>query len=182
MGRMTRWVALVRGVNVGGRRSLAMSRLTELCIDAGASDVRTYIQSGNVVLTHAARQAGPLEDELENRLAAEVGAPVDVVARTAAELDAVVEANPYVGAVPSSLHVAFLKSEPAAGALDRVDASAYAPERYALRGRELYLHLPDGMGRAKLPPVLLRSVGVAATARNWNTVLRLRAMAGSATG
>lgn len=177
---MGRIVAFLRGVNIGKRR-LPMAALRDGLVAAGATDVATYVQSGNVVLVPpkaAAHRAGVW---LEEAIGAIAGFEVPVVVRSAAEMAAVVERNPYPGAGGTQLHVLFCDPAPPADLLDGVDLAATAPEAATVVGAEIYLHLPGGIGRAALPTLLerpLRRAGVTVTARNWNTVERLRAMSG----
>jgi uncharacterized protein (DUF1697 family) len=170
------YVALLRGVNVGGKGQVPMAELRKMFEALGHTDVATYIQSGNVVFTSAKalKSAAPIEAALTETF----GLKSAVVLRTPAELAAVIEHNPYpeAEAVPSALHVTFLPSPPDKAQLAKVDASSFAPEEFTVHGRDVYLHLPDGMGRSKLAPVLTRRLGPAATARNWNTVKKLLAM------
>lgn len=173
---MGRIVALLRGVNVGGRR-VAMAALRDGLARAGCDRVETSMQSGNVVLVPPEPAPDDLADWLEAEIGELAGFPVPVVLRTAAELAAVVAANPYPRAGGTQLHVTFYR-EPPVGLLAGVDLAAFAPEHATLVGRDLYLHLPEGMGRAALPAALARSGGTATT-RNWNTVLRLAELAGS---
>lgn len=176
---MARVVALLRGVNVGGRQ-VSMARLRKHLEELGCTDVRTYIQSGNVVLTPP-KQRGSLDGWLSDRIGELAGFEVPTVTRTVAEFDAVVAGNPYPSASGTQLHVVFFGDAPARDVLDAVDLAAVAPEECALVGRELYLHLPNGMGRALLP-VALEKAGrrlktpSSGTSRNWNTVLKLQAM------
>jgi len=167
---VARWVALLRGVNVGGARKLAMSDLRALVAGAGGFDVETYIQSGNVVFSHAARSAAGLETDLERV----VGVPVMV--RSPAELAKIVRDNPYPGTEGTKLVVWFFKERVTPATLKQVDTAKFAPEAFAPHGRELYLHLPDGQGRAKLTVALGRRVPDY-TARNWQTVVKLLEMA-----
>lgn len=174
---MTRFVALLRGINVGGNRRLAMGDLREVVATAGGTDVRTYIQSGNVVLSHRARSGGRVAAEIEERIAEATGMEVSVVVRTAAEWTQIVSANPFPAAGPTQLHVVFMKEPVSPSAAEGLDLDALAPEELVVSGRELYLHLPDGMGRAKLPVALERSrLGGTGTSRNWRTVLALDEM------
>jgi uncharacterized protein (DUF1697 family) len=169
-------IALLRGINVGGANKVAMADLRELVTSLGHSDVATYIQSGNVVFTsaRAIKSAAPIEAELASAL----GLKTAVVLRTPAEMDAVIERNPYPDAEsgPSTLHVTFLVEPPAQAAVAKVDAASFAPEEFTVRQREVYLHLPNGIGRSKLATVLARNLGTRATTRNWNTVKKLAAM------
>ena len=175
---MGRVVALLRGVNVGGHQ-LSMAGLRDLLEGLGCADVRTYIQSGNVVLTPPTVR-GSLDRWLSEQIGALAGFEVPTVTRTADELDAVVTGNPYPSASGTQLHVVFYGDAPTRAVLDAVDLAAMAPEECTLIGRDLYLHLPNGMGRAVLPVALekagRRLKAPSGTARNWNTVLKLQAM------
>jgi uncharacterized protein (DUF1697 family) len=173
---MPTWIALLRGINVGGGKKVPMAALKAAFEDFGATDVQTYIQSGNVVFGHATKSEAKLVADVEGMIAAHTGFTVDVMLRTARQMAAVVEANPYPHAAGTTLHVLFLKAPPAKGALDALDLAPFAPEEVTELGRELYLHLPYGMGRAKLP-VALAKLKVPTTARNWNSVTRLAEMA-----
>jgi uncharacterized protein (DUF1697 family) len=176
---MASFVALLRGVNVGGNRSVKMSDLRAMFAAAGCTDVTTYIQSGNVVFAHTERSSAPLQAELERRLNESTGMSIAVTLRTAREWHAVVTGNPYPGVEGAKLHVIFLDQKLPASALDSIDLEACAPESLVLHGREIYLHLPNGIGRAKLPPALAKLPSArgphksTATVRNWNTVLKL---------
>lgn len=176
---MTTFVALLRGINVGGNRRLPMTVVRHRVTEAGATEVVTYIQSGNVVFRHPGRSATAIRDDLERRLAAATGWNIAVVVRTAAEWVALVAANPFADADPSTLHVACCRDPPPAGALDDLDLTAHAPETCVLIGAQLYLHLPNGMGRATLPGALttLRpgpgAAPLVTTVRNWRTVTKL---------
>ena len=176
---MPTYVALLRGINVGGNRMIKMADLRAVFTAAGGTDVVTYIQSGNVVFSHAARSERTLATELEKRLVKAAGFKVPVVLRTAAQLARVIADCPFPDADADHLHVAFLATPPP-GTAPAVDARAFAPERHAVVGRELYLHLPGGMGRSKLAAAVLakpKAIGAAATARNWRTVLKLNELA-----
>lgn len=175
---MTRVVGLLRGVNVGKRR-LPMVALREGLVAAGATDVGTYVQSGNVVLTPPPSAGRRTRSWLEETIGAIAGFEVPVIVRSAAEMAGVVERNPFPGAGGTRLHVLFCDPAPPADLLGEIDHESAAPEAATLVGGELYLHLPDGIGRATLPGLVerpLRRAGVTVTARNWNTVERLRDM------
>jgi uncharacterized protein (DUF1697 family) len=174
------YVALLRGINVGGNRIIKMADLRETFVAAGARDVETYIQSGNVVFGHAARSATKLAADLEKQLASDAGFPVPVVLRTAAELAGVIAENPFAKADVDQLHVSFLASALPADALAAVDAKAFTPERFFTAAREVYMLLPGGMGRSKLVGAIMKVKAMApATARNWRTVMTLSEMAGA---
>lgn len=175
---MARVAALLRGVNIGKRR-VSMAALRDGLVAAGATGVATYVQSGNVVLTPPRVAGRRVRTWLEQTIAEIAGFDVPVVVRTAAEMTAVVEGNPYPAAGGTQLHVLFCDPTPSADVLDGVDLDAAAPEAATLIGADLYLHLPDGIGRATLPGLVehpLRRAGITVTARNWNTVRRLREM------
>lgn len=178
-----RWVALLRGINVGGGKKVPMARLRELLTGLGHENVATYVQSGNAVFDAAERDAERVAREIERAIEDEFGFDVRISMRTREQLAAVVAANPFPEAAgaPKTLHVLFLSDELAPDALDAVDAAAFEPERFALRGDELYLWLPDGIGRSKLAQTMTeRRLGVSVTARNWRTVEALLEMAGGA--
>lgn len=154
-----------------------MAKLREVMEAAGATKVETYIQSGNVVFAHAARSAGPLTTKLVAAITKAAGFPVPVMLRTAAELAAVIADNPYPAALPDKLHVMFCAAQPAASAFAKLDATAFAPETWAIGAREVYLHLPNGMGTSKLAVSASRLAALKdATARNWRTVQTLAGM------
>lgn len=174
---MPAYVALLRGINVGGRHSLKMATLREVIEAAGGTKVETYIQSGNAVFGHAARAAGPLQTKLAAAITKAAGFPVPVVLRTATELAAVIATNPFAKASGEQLHVMFCAAQPTPAAFDKLDAAAFAPERWAVGPREVYLHLPNGMGKSKLAVSLSRLAPLAeATTRNWRTVQTLAGM------
>jgi uncharacterized protein (DUF1697 family) len=173
------YVALLRGINVGGSRSLKMTDLKAAFEQAGCTNVATYIQSGNVVFAHAVKSEATLRDLLEAALAKKAGFEVDVVLRTRSELAKVIAHNPFGRAKPEQLHVFFLPQKPASSVLSAIDAKPFAPEAFALEGREVYLFLPNGLGRSKLAVTLMRKLKDA-TARNWRTTEKLVAMSSPA--
>jgi len=167
------YVVLLRGINVGGKTKVPMAALRDVCAAAGCEDVVTYIQSGNVVLTSRLSEK-KLQASLEERIAAEFGFGPAVMVRTAREMAAVVDGNPYPGADESSVHVGFLHSPPAAPAARCLAAIDCGAEQVTVVGRDLYLHLPNGMGRANLPTQIDRCLRPAqVTVRNWRTVTKL---------
>jgi uncharacterized protein (DUF1697 family) len=179
---MAQFVLLLRGVNVGGKALVPMARLREVLTDAGYDDVETYVQSGNVVAGSTARNADTVARAVERVLAEEFGREIAVVVRTAAAFRKVLDANPFAdrladGAPGTAVHVAFLRAKPSASGLAKVDAERFAPEEFRAVGKEVYLYLPNGIGRSKLAVELSeRRLESAATVRNWNTVTKLAAM------
>lgn len=163
---MTRYIALLRAVNVGGAGKLPMADLRAMCGDAGFARVETYIASGNVVFDSKAATAR-VKAELEARLLAYAGKPVGVVIRTAAEMAAVLKANPFPKAEPKHTYAIFLDRRPPRDALDH--ARGQTDEEMRLGDREIFIHYPSGMGRSKLR-IPATKMG---TARNMNTVARL---------
>jgi uncharacterized protein (DUF1697 family) len=175
---MARQIALLRGVNVGGKRPVPMAALRELLGRLGYADVATYLQSGNVVLTSDLAPER-LERALEAAILDEMGVDPQVVVRTRDELADVVAGNP-LGEVaePKRFQVSFLSAAPAPEVVRALESADVAPERVAVRGREVYAWHPDGVQSSPLAKLLTdRGLGVTATARNWNTVTRLLALA-----
>ncbi|HET6927284.1 MAG TPA: DUF1697 domain-containing protein [Hyphomicrobiaceae bacterium] len=164
------YVALLRAVNVGGTGKLAMSDLKAICRAAGFLHVETYIASGNVVF-QAHLRAGDVKRALEAGLQRHAGKPVGVAIRTADELAAIVEANPFKREPPSKTVAIFLDQAPAGDAL--MHARGRQREVLHLGIREIYVHYADGIGRSKLTIPAARN----GTARNMNTVARLATLA-----
>jgi uncharacterized protein (DUF1697 family) len=177
---MPTYVALLRGINVGGKAKVAMPGLRAAFEEFGAGDVQTYIQSGNVVFTHPERAEATLEKSLRKVISDYAGVGVDVMLRTTAQMRSVVAKSPYPDAGGTTLHVLFLTAKVDQAAFGKLDLDRFAPEEATAVGREIYLHLPNGIGRAKLPPALGK-LKVSTTARNWNSVTKLLEMA-EATG
>ncbi len=172
-----RQVALLRGINLGPNRRIAMPALRER-LQADYPGAQTYVQSGNIVLD-ADAPPDDLAAELAQRLRGWFGLDVPVLVRTSSELAEVVSADPLHedATDPKRYTVTFLDREPAATAIERVAGSAADGERLVHRGRELYAWFPDGQARSKLSLALTRAeLGVLATARNWTTVTTLEAM------
>jgi len=168
------YAALLRGINVGGHNKVPMSGLRAMIESLGHTDVTTYIQSGNAVFT-SKKNVTPAA--LERAIKNEFGIDITVVLRTKAELQRVVKDNPFAPADVKTVHVGFMASKPSAAAVRDLDADQFAPEEFAIKGSNLYLHLPNGMGRTKLPAYLDRKLKVPTTVRNWNTVLKLLELA-----
>ena len=171
---MARFVALLRGINVGRHNRVAMADLRQLLTDLGHTGVRTHLNSGNAVFAGRARSPAAVARAIEAELQARLGRAIRVFVRTGDELAAVVAANPLPTTDPSRLLVVFLDGPPDAAALHRIDLDAYAPERMAAGRREVYLWLPSGItGSALLKAIGEQRVDAAGTARNWATVTRL---------
>jgi uncharacterized protein (DUF1697 family) len=171
---MTRYVALLRAVNLGSHKKLAMPALREVLTGLGHTDVQTYLQSGNAVFTAAEPEPAKVAAQIEERLTRDLGLTTEVILRTAAELQAVIEGNPFEVGDPTKVSVWFLLAPPPAGWTEGLDLGSFAPEEMRQGARDIYLSLPDGTGRAKLPVALGRRLKVPATMRNWRTVTNLR--------
>jgi uncharacterized protein (DUF1697 family) len=172
------WVALFRGINVGGNNMLPMKDLAALLEALGLRDVRTYIQSGNVVFT-ASGTAGPLAGRIGAAVERRCGFRPQLLLLGTTELARALAANPFpeAAATPQFLHLWFLAGRPARGAEAALAALAATDERFVLRGKVLYLHAPRGIGNSKLAARAERALGVPATARNWRTATTLLSMA-----
>lgn len=178
---MPTYVALLRGVNVGGNL-LKMQRLVALCEKLRFTSPRTYVQSGNVVF-QTPQATSSCKAALEDVLANETRLPVTVIIRTAAELQKLVRDNPYLkerGIDPSKLHLTFLERTPAKEALYTLAAFRAGMDRAQPFGAHIYVHCPNGYGRTKLSNNALEKIlSVRATTRNWNTVNKLCELAAS---
>jgi uncharacterized protein (DUF1697 family) len=176
---MPRHIALLRGINLGGQRRVPMARLRALLEAAGHRDVRTLLQSGNIVLTASAPPA-TLERSLSELVSEEFGFSVSVVVRTRDELAGVVARDPFGDAAddPRRYQVSFLGAEPAPEAVAALEGADVAPERVVVSGREVYAWHPDGLQRSQLARLISADrLGVEVTARNWATVGKLLALA-----
>jgi uncharacterized protein (DUF1697 family) len=173
---MAVYVALLRAINVGGTGKLPMTKLKSLCTELGFDNVRTYIQSGNVVFESRMGEAA-VHKALRSALTKALGKDADVAVRSAAEMAAVLERNPFPNAPPAKVGVAFLGRRVTKATVKQVKIPGN--EEVGAGAREVYIHFPDGMGRSKLK--LPKSFGPA-TVRNINTVGRLAAMAEEAGG
>ena len=175
---MPTYVVLLRGINLGSSRRVGMADLRELLEGLGYDDVRTHLQSGNVVLG-ASGSAAALKKKLEAALATHCGFDVDVVVRTKAQLDKVIGANPFTGKATDNARylVVFLEKAPPAAWQRSIDAGDYGPDEVAVHGKEIYLWLPKGVQNSKLARKATgKDLGVA-TARNWNVVTKLAELA-----
>jgi uncharacterized protein (DUF1697 family) len=176
-------IALLRGINVGGKHLLPMEDLVAMFRDAGCTDVRTYIQSGNVVFRAGTALAHRTPARIGEVIANRFGFEAPVVMRTAAELGQVARNNPLLksGKDFKYLHVAFLADRPTRSRVEALDPDRSPPDEFLVRGREIYLHCPKGLGRSKLTARYFDSrLRTVSTTRNWRTVLKLLDLAGGA--
>lgn len=171
-----KYVALLRGINVGGKNKLPMKDLSELFVAAGCTDIETYIQSGNVVFAAKASVFKELPTTISAAILERFGYTVPVVLRSSAEMTAIAAANPFLSTATDEkqLHVYFLAEAPDATRVDALDPLRSTPDKFAVVGRDIYLFLPNGMGRTKLTNAYFDAkLSTVCTARNWKTVCRL---------
>ena len=173
------WIALFRGINVGGNHILPMATLREDLEALGLQQVRTYIQSGNVVFETAAEKDA-IGARIVERIEEHHGFRPAVLLLSREDLHAIAAANPFPEAVdePKTLHVQFLTAPAAHADRDGMEKWKAENERFHLTDRALYFHAPDGIGRSKLAARMEKLLGVAATGRNYRTVAKLLAMTG----
>jgi uncharacterized protein (DUF1697 family) len=176
---MNTFIALFRGINVGGRNRLPMRALVDVLRDLGLQDIQTYIQSGNVVFRSEPADTASLSERMSAAVNASHGFTPQVLVLTLDEFEAAVQSNPYPEAAsePKSLHLYFLTSAPESPDLEALESLRSPSERFALQGELFYLHAPDGIGRSRLAASVEKALGVGATARNWRTVTAIMAMA-----
>ncbi|KAF0095235.1 MAG: hypothetical protein E1N59_1281 [Puniceicoccaceae bacterium 5H] len=174
---MTRYVAWLRGVNVGGHNKLPMQSLRTVLSANGFEAVQTYIQSGNIVFQSGESDRRQLERQMTELIEQDFGFAPSVMIITGEELHAAVERNPFpeVADTPKHLHVNFLGDTPTHVNWDSLEASRDS-ERYELVDRVFYLHVPGSIWASKLAAKVERCLGVPVTSRNWRTVCKVRAM------
>jgi uncharacterized protein (DUF1697 family) len=164
------WVALLRGVNVGGHGRVPMPQLRELFESLGFEDVRTLIQSGNVIFRATSAPSAPA---LEAAVAERFQVTSPVVLRTSAQLAKVIDDDPFVGSERAHVHVGFMVRPVEHESIAALEVDQFAPERIAASGGEVYFLLPAGLGNSKLASYVARKLGNQMTVRNWNTVTKL---------
>jgi uncharacterized protein (DUF1697 family) len=173
-------VALLRGVNVGGVK-VPMGDLRTMLEGAGVEGARTFLQSGNVIVTPPPGGTRKLGKIIEDVIEEGLGLDIRVIIRTRSELAKIVAANPFIGSDvnPTMVHAVFLESKPPPDHVARLDPDRSPPDRFEVSGREIFVHYPGGSGRSKLNLAYFeKHLGVAGTARNWNTVTKLLSLLG----
>lgn len=181
MSNESTYVALLRGINVGGKHIVPMKQLVEMFTEAKCVNVRSYIQSGNVVFTAPPKVAKVLPDVLGKKIEDRFGFSAPIILRNRDEMQKVARSNPYLkaGLPEITLYVYFLADEPSAAAIKSLDPNRSPGDRFHVSGREVYMHLSNGAGRSKLTSAYLDSrLSTVATARNWVTTLKLLEMMG----
>ncbi|MCI0637804.1 MAG: DUF1697 domain-containing protein [Gemmataceae bacterium] len=179
---MSTYVALLRGINVGGHKMVAMSDLRDLCEALGFSEVKSLLQSGNLIFESDRRGGAALERLLEAETAKRLDVSVDYVVRSAAEWQTVLARNPFPDEAehdPGHLLVMFLKAAPLATQVKALEAAIQGPEIVRSEGKQLYAVYPEGIGRSKLTNALIeKKLDTRGTGRNWNTVLKVANLIG----
>jgi uncharacterized protein (DUF1697 family) len=174
---MPTYISLLRGINVGGKRTVKIEELKRLYESFGLENVRTYIQSGNLVFCSRSEDEGPLARSIESEIRDELGLDVTVILRTREELEELIRRNPFMKSNPretDKLHVTFLSDTPDTETVVALDMTKTGRDRFKISGREVFLYCPNGYGRTKLTNNLFeKSLGVRATTRNWATVNKL---------
>lgn len=176
---MTAWIALLRGINVGGQNRVRMQDLKAAFESAGCLNVKSCLQSGNFVLQHRDTDDALLAQKLCAAVAAQCNLMLAILLLPAGELLAAMSANPFPDAAsdPQTLHLWFMAETPAGPDYEGIEACKADSESFALLGRVFYLHAPDGIGRSRLAQRTERLLGVSATARNWRTLSRILSLA-----
>jgi uncharacterized protein (DUF1697 family) len=174
------YVALLRGINVGGYKPIKMDQLRDAFVTMGFEDVKTYVQSGNVAFKAPSQACENLAKRIQENVFGQFGISVSVLVKTPKELNAVMKNNPFLketGIDTSKLHVTFLSRAPEKNALKMLASIAASPDQFRYSGEAIYLYCPNGYGETKLSNnALEKMLKVAATTRNWKTVNQLYEM------
>jgi len=179
---MTTYISILRGINVGGHKPVPMKELQALFESLGYKQVKTYIQSGNVAFSAEEKSSSAIRKAIEVAISQRFGFEVPVLISTQADIKKVIEGNPFLnekGIEPDKLHVTFLDELPKQESVDKLLTYDYAPDRFVLTGKEVYIYCPNGYGRTKINNTFFESkLKVGATTRNWKTVNVLAEMGG----
>ena len=175
---MNRYVILLRGINVGGKNKLLMKDLIVILETLGCKNVKTYIQSGNVVFQTENLNTSKLSEQLSQEIDLQHNFKPNVLILSSNDFLQTINNNPYPEAEsdPETLHFGFLESVPEDPNLDKLDSLKITSERFQLINQVFYLHAPDGIGRSKLAAQSEKAIGVSMTSRNWRTVFKLQEM------
>lgn len=176
---MKTYIALLRGINVGGKHLLPMKELGALLEGLGAQNVKTYIQSGNVVFRSKERDVSQFASRISAEIHRSLGFEPYVLVMEEERFETAIVENPFPEAEcePKTLHVGFLSSPPANPNLNSLESLKKESERFQLHDNVFYLHAPEGVGRSKLAAASERLLGVSMTSRNWRTVCKTRDLA-----
>jgi uncharacterized protein (DUF1697 family) len=175
---MKTWIGLFRGINVGGNNILPMAELRSDLESLNLNNVRTYIQSGNVVFDSTAKTSKSLTEKIARRIEERHGFRPHLLILTREELISAIESNPFPKAVsdPKTLHFSFLAEPTSNPDIEALDSAKTPTESFKLVDRVFYLHAPDGIGRSKLAAKTEKCLGVVMTSRNYRTVDKLLSM------
>jgi uncharacterized protein (DUF1697 family) len=182
---VTAYVALLRGINVGRHRRVAMADIKKALAVAGHSDVTSVLQSGNLLLPEVGIAAARLETAIETALSDRLGLDIDVIVRSARALEKVLGTNPFRkrDVDPNELFVAFLKKRPPRSAVSNLEHATFGEDEFVLAGTEIYLRYPNGLGRSKMSAAFFeRALSTRATVRNWRVINRLVELSRAASG
>jgi len=175
------YISMLRGINVGGSKKILMKDLISLYESLGFKNVRTYVQSGNVIFDDSEKNAGKLEEKIEKKIKVAYGYDVKVIIRKAEDLRKILAGNPFLKKKDVDtirLYVTFLAGKPAKTKIDGLKDVKFAPDEFIIDGKEVFIYAPGGYGETKLSNNFFeKSLGVAATTRNWNSVNKLFEMA-----
>jgi uncharacterized protein (DUF1697 family) len=175
------YIALLRGINIGPHKRMKMETLRASCEALGFKNVRTYIQSGNVVFQASEASSGAAGKKFEAQILKDFGFSSDVIARTVKEMKQVIESNPLLkeaGVIPEKLHVVFLADTPTAEAKKKLEALTLPPDKVRHKGKEIYFYFPNGVSGSSIwKHNLDRILATSGTMRNWKTVNTLYQMA-----
>ncbi|MBN2012262.1 DUF1697 domain-containing protein [candidate division KSB1 bacterium] len=176
---METYIALFRGINVGGHGKLPMAELEKTLDGLGLKDIKTYIHSGNVVFNCEDANKIALADKIRDAIRQNYGFAPNVMLLTSEELNKAIALNPFPEAedAPKSLHLFFMESQPSKPDIKKLDELKSDSERYLIKDKIFYLHAPEGIGRSKLAAAVEKKLGVSVTARNWRTVTTVSAKA-----
>lgn len=178
---MQTYIVILRGINVSGTKKIKMEDLRARLSAFGFENVKTYIQSGNVVFDYKKTEPLTLAKQLEQKIKDDYGYEVPVIVTTSAALKQVIDSNPFLNGRnedPEKLHVTFLAEHPADENMDKIDADSFLPDEFQIKEKAIYLFCPNGYGRVKLTNNFFESkLKVTATTRNWKTVNKLLNMA-----
>jgi uncharacterized protein (DUF1697 family) len=173
---MKTFIALFRGINVGGKNSLPMKELVSLLEGLGCQNVKTYIQSGNAVFESKEKDASRLSNKIRVEIKKRRGFEPCVLLLRLEDMEKAIAGNPFPETEPKSLHIGFLASTPANPDLKALEGLKKKSERFFLKDKVFYLYAPEGIGRSKLAASAEKLLGVSVTDRNWRTVCKIRNM------
>ncbi len=177
---MNTYIAMLRGINVSGQKKIKMADLRAHLAELAFGNIRTYIQSGNIIFEHEETSASYLEDKIKQKILEKYGFEVPVLVKLSADFEHLLSHNPFLkdpAKETKRMYVTFLAEEPQAEGLAKLQTVDYAPEEYILEGKEIYFFSPLGYGRAKMNNSFFeQKLKVAATTRNWRTINKLLEM------